>query len=101
MFTRTAFVIASVFAAATLPAAAQESRTFSAWGHEFIRPEVGQPLNAPRISRSEGAVSLPRKARETAYTSSSGLPAVTASGAQTPVSRTINVWGARIEVPVR
>ncbi|BAU94097.1 MULTISPECIES: hypothetical protein [Methylobacteriaceae] len=100
--TTVAFAIASALAATTLPAAAQESRTFAAWGHEFIRPEAGHPVGAPSTSRSgEGAVPLRSKGRGTAYTSSSERPPITASEAQTTATRTINVWGARIEVPAR
>ena len=102
MFMRTmsAFTVAFALTATTLPAAAQQSRTFPAWGHEFVAPEIDPREITPAAPNGAGPAPLRSNGRTTAYTASSGQPATTASTARNP-TRAIDVRGARFEVPAR
>jgi hypothetical protein len=98
MTVRSILAAAAVVAGFTAAAAAQEGRTFDAWGHSF---EVPGSRAASRAVDAEpdafGAV-----APERTYVSGK-VGTVVESEVLTPVttSNVINVWGARIAVPAR
>ncbi|ACL58125.1 hypothetical protein [Methylobacterium nodulans] len=80
------------------PAYAQE--TFKAWGHEFLVPGRAAPVSATAAPRrfdtlTTGGIGSPRS-----FTSSERAePKIPAPASQE--KRTLNVWGARIDVPSR
>ncbi|MGY2050245.1 hypothetical protein [Methylobacterium sp. JK268] len=92
MTTRTTALALALLGGATLAAPAQAQQTFKAWNFEFLVP--GQPVAIPAPRRVE-ALPAPRT-----FTSSDGV----LRGAAEPAPaehRTLNVWGARIDVPTR
>src|SRR4051794_1461965 len=87
-----AALLALSVSAFSFPADAQQIGTFNAWGNEFWVP--GQ--QATDLTRSDvlstGSISVPR-----GYTSAK-VRGMTAPLALPNAGRTINVWGARIDV---
>jgi hypothetical protein len=98
MTVRSILAAAAVVAGFTASAAAQEGRTFDAWGHTF---------DVPGSRAASGAVAAEPDAfravaPERTYVSGK-VGTVVESEVLTPVttSNVINVWGARIAVPAR
>ncbi|HJE25600.1 MAG TPA: hypothetical protein K8W01_18290 [Methylorubrum populi] len=99
MTVRSILAAAAVAAGFTASAAAQEGRTFDAWGHSF---------DVPGSRAASGAFAAPEPdafravAPERTYVSGT-VGTVVESQVLTPVttSNVINVWGARIAVPAR
>lgn len=80
------------------PVSAQQVQTFEAWGHIYIVPgsEIGAPSTGPDLNTAvhdRGSIA-PERAYASAKTAAS-------NSIVTPVqkTRTINVWGARIDAP--
>lgn len=98
MTARSVLAAAAVAAGFTASAAAQEGRTFDAWGHSFDVPRSR--------AASEAVAARPDAFRavapERTYVSGK-VGTVVESEVLTPVttSNVINVWGARIAVPAR
>ena len=83
----------------TFPAWSQERGTFSAWGHQFLIP--GEQTHSFGGTASADAEIGPtrRVGTPNAYTSIGSGRAVTPPSTELPAQRTINVWGARIDMP--
>lgn len=98
MTVRSILAAAAVVAGFTASAAAQEGRTFDAWGHSFKIP------GSRAASRAVAAEPDAFRAVSPERTYVSGkVGTVVESEVLTPVttSNVINVWGARIAVPAR
>lgn len=94
-FSAAALIAAGLVSFAS-PSSAQEVRTFSAWGHEFIVP--GSLSAAPAEHGAARAATSTSSARR-AYTSAGAAAVSEAPAARPQATRTINVWGARLTVP--
>src|SRR3569623_1655112 len=100
MTVRSTFAAAAVasIAAYSAPASAQEVRTFDAWGHTFNVPGSQSVEFVATAARHDG-VTTGSVAPKRAYASvRAGATAESASVANQP-TRTINVWGARVDAP--
>lgn len=99
MTVRSILAAAAVVAGFTASAAAQEGRTFEAWGHTF---------DVPGARAASGTVAAPERDAFRAIapkrTYVSGQVGTVVEGevlAPATTSNVINVWGARIGVPAR
>lgn len=101
MTVRSAFTVAAVaasIAAFAAPTSAQEVRTFDAWGHIFNVPGSQSAVVVAAAARND-VVTTGSVAPRHAYASvKAGAAAESASFAD-QASRTINVWGARVDAP--
>ncbi len=99
MTVRSILAAAAVVASFTASAAAQEGRTFDAWGHTFDVPSsrAASGALAAAVPDTFGAV-----APERTYVSGK-VGTMVESEVLAPVttSNVINVWGARIAVTAR
>jgi hypothetical protein len=92
-----ATVVGSLAASTSVPALAQQAQTFEAWGHTFNVP--GASFGVPAVVARDSAVRTSRPiGPNSSYASASVGTAVASTNSQQTV-RTINVWGARLNVP--
>jgi hypothetical protein len=95
---RSLIVAALVLGAVSLPANAREVETFKAWNHEYWVPVQAPPVvdvTSPAIQPVWGTRSAPLPVR---FTSTAKRPGRSTTGVSEKIE-TINVWGARIDVP--
>lgn len=100
MTARTAALVAALSLGAFAPSAfAGESRTFTAWGHEFEAPSSAAAVPIPSAPSSYTVLSA------APATSSRVLPIARQEVVPAPVTLmpepTINVWGARFSTSGR
>ncbi|CAA2101918.1 hypothetical protein MBUL_01421 [Methylobacterium bullatum] len=89
----TATILAGI-AAAIVPASAEPARSFDAWGHRFTVPGTEETVTAPATNPSNTASIAPKRSYTSAKAGEENAHAVPA-----PATRTLNVWGARVNVP--
>ena len=103
MTVRSAFAAAAVaasIAAFAAPASAQEVQTFDAWGHTFNVPGSQSAVLAPAVARNDAVLTTGSIAPKRAYASARAGSAVeNAAAVRVQATRTINVWGARVDAP--
>jgi hypothetical protein len=93
-----AAAVAASLATIAAPALAQETQTFEAWGHTFNVPgsHLSVPAAAPRDRDVEAKASAtPGRA----YASGLAGSVANATAGDRQATRTINVWGARLDAP--
>jgi len=95
-----AALLALTVAAVSAPVHAQEAGTFAAWGHNFLVPGHPVPVMIPAAPRTYDTLEARRVAAPHVYTSS-GRENVSRAASQLPAAHSLNVWGTRIEAPVR
>jgi hypothetical protein len=103
MTVRSAFAAAAVaasIAAFAAPATAQEVQTFDAWGHTFNVPGSQSAVLAAVAARNDAVLITGSIAPKRAYASARAGSAVeNAAAVRVQATRTINVWGARVDAP--
>jgi hypothetical protein len=104
MTVRSAFaaaVVAASVATFAAPASAQEVQIFDAWGHTFNVPGSQSAGVAAAAARNDAVLTTGSIAPRHAYASvKAGAAVENAAAAHVQATRTINVWGARVDAPV-
>ncbi|KAA0125824.1 hypothetical protein CIW48_01620 [Methylobacterium sp. P1-11] len=102
MTVRTILGIMAVAITSAIPAAAEDGRSFEAWGHTFDVPGAQSGKAYVAAPRQHAVRVTPSHSPRHAYASgNAGRPLQSEAIVPAPASRTINVWGARLEVPAR
>ncbi|GEP08096.1 hypothetical protein [Methylobacterium oxalidis] len=102
MTVRSAIAAAAVavsIASVAAPASAQEVRSFDAWGHSFNVPGSQSAAVAVGV-RGATVLTTGSIAPERAYASAKSVDE-NAAAADVQATRTLDVWGARVDAPVR
>ncbi|MGU3362225.1 hypothetical protein ACLBWX_18010 [Methylobacterium sp. M6A4_1b] len=101
MTVRTTFaaVLVAGLAVAAAPANAAEPRTYQAWGHTFEAPDQLSAQIVLPAGRVGTRVTAAPVAPARAYTAGGTVAAREFAPAE--ATRTLNVWGARLDAPTR